>query len=708
MGIPHLTRHLLPHAQPVWLRNSDSPNNQHHDKSSTATYTDNNIVSSVVIDGPALVYHVYHRLLSWSDSGGLNPVDAQPRADEVSIGVMQFLVTLGALRVRVEKIYFDGALPLSKRDTRMERVEKSRQKLESFCRDTAGGFKMSSVRRTPLDVRPAKLFGRRPVPARLRELPETTFMVPTVIEDLKRRWSRVEIGRCAREFAGVTANGDDGNNAESIFAGLTEIVPGEADVYCAAAARTYNCAVLTGDSDLLVHDLGPEGSVIFLDSIESSEIQETSTDGCTSIMTIRATQLRPASIAKSLGVVSIQRLAYELKRDPYSSFSTLIQRAKSTTGVVEDSASYIAFMKEFSLQNEAETDTHAPTVWSQKSHRPITDPKLSELYAQYESSDFSTPQKPPHIYLPILIESHDRRAAWMQGSDLRLLAYSLSNLKSTTGRLRNEAVTEHMRKGRRIAPVQLTLLSQGEIEQGLGAFLGQVRNLTATYQADDDGRGSSDPNTLTFWTAFALHDILAQMEPDERPSLGKVRRFLELGYCGEKLEWGDIHLQAQVVVIMYSIRMLREVICLGKGKGKVFDDDGWLGGSVRDVDSELVGFPWLRDFTRGRGLVGISTECARKVVEGVFALLDECDGDGCAEEAGGLEGNSNGEAGLTAEGEEERVTTASSSKKRKKRKTSNGGAEGVMPTHTKGGGNGSGSKRKQMTNMFDILRQVGD
>lgn len=50
-------------------------------------------VTKVVIDGPALVYHVYHCLLAWRNLN-CNPLDAQPSNEDVSIGFMRFLLEL--------------------------------------------------------------------------------------------------------------------------------------------------------------------------------------------------------------------------------------------------------------------------------------------------------------------------------------------------------------------------------------------------------------------------------------------------------------------------------------------------------------------------------------------------------------------------------------------------------------------------------------
>lgn len=86
MGIPHLTRYLLPLSEPVYLGDSSPPGTKR--------------IKSVVIDGPSLVYHVYFRLLSWTDAH-FNALDAQPTCEEVSIGVMIYLFQLRNLNIEM-------------------------------------------------------------------------------------------------------------------------------------------------------------------------------------------------------------------------------------------------------------------------------------------------------------------------------------------------------------------------------------------------------------------------------------------------------------------------------------------------------------------------------------------------------------------------------------------------------------------------------
>jgi hypothetical protein len=98
MGIPRLRRHLHPFSETVLLEG------RLHNRHERAAY-----VQSVVIDGPSLVYHVFCRLLSWSDLRTGFPA-AQPTCDEVSCGVMTYLLLLTIAGV---KMYIMHTLPAS-------------------------------------------------------------------------------------------------------------------------------------------------------------------------------------------------------------------------------------------------------------------------------------------------------------------------------------------------------------------------------------------------------------------------------------------------------------------------------------------------------------------------------------------------------------------------------------------------------------------
>ena len=89
MGIKRLAKHLLPYAEQLLLKGSQ-----------THLTADVTCIESVVIDGPSLVYLIFSRLLSWTDPT-LNILDAQPTCDEVSLGVMLYLIRLVCSGVRM-------------------------------------------------------------------------------------------------------------------------------------------------------------------------------------------------------------------------------------------------------------------------------------------------------------------------------------------------------------------------------------------------------------------------------------------------------------------------------------------------------------------------------------------------------------------------------------------------------------------------------
>jgi len=86
MGILYLTRHLLPCAETITLGSTEE--------------TELLCLQSVVIDGPSLVYDVYHRLLACM-SPACDILDVQPTCNEVSRGVVIFLHRLAIQGVDV-------------------------------------------------------------------------------------------------------------------------------------------------------------------------------------------------------------------------------------------------------------------------------------------------------------------------------------------------------------------------------------------------------------------------------------------------------------------------------------------------------------------------------------------------------------------------------------------------------------------------------
>jgi len=139
-----------------------------------------------------------------------------------------------------KKIYFDGYLPPSKLNVRLERLRAQTKRLNDHhaANPTPG-------RPPPASPRPTSqvLFNNIATRPTLTALPPVPFLVPAILDTLR---------------------------VSGTYRSMVEIVPGEADSYCARYLKQSGGIVFTGDSDLLVHDLSSVGAVCFFKDIEST------------------------------------------------------------------------------------------------------------------------------------------------------------------------------------------------------------------------------------------------------------------------------------------------------------------------------------------------------------------------------------------------------------------------------------------------------
>ncbi|KAJ5770838.1 uncharacterized protein N7511_002889 [Penicillium nucicola] len=501
MGIQYLTKHLLPYAESIQL-NGQLPGPEDPPR-----------VRGVVIDGPSLVYHVHHRLLSWIDPS-CDILDVQPSCDEVSRGVCSFLFQLNKLGVEIHQICFDGALPTSKRETRLSRNEKSRKRLELARRDLP--LHSAPKSRPPINPKAGQIWCSRGLPSRRKNLPENPFMVSCVYEDLKGRWTTESIRKDIDEDVSSLRN-----KHEYPFAERTVMVPGEADVECARVAKATGSVVLSGDSDLMVHDLGLEGGVVFLDSVQTPSGVWDPVEG-----DIRGLRICPAGLARKLGVASLRRFAFRLMQDPHLRFAQIVQAAKHDGGVTEALDEYREFLKEYE-----DEDTHL---------QPALGYQLPGVYC----SDGM-----PHVYLGVLSEDHARQCAWRHGRDYRALGYSFFNLSRAADN-RYSVVREYVRRGGRIVADEVALSEEQYVKSDLGLFRSRLES------ARDMFRHSLA--TERFWFLFALAEVYR--DASATPTGKQVEKFLAKGYMGQRTDWVDVQLLGQIQATLYSLRILKQLL----------------------------------------------------------------------------------------------------------------------------------------------------
>ena len=417
----------------------------------------------------------------------------------------------------------------------------------------------------------------RPTPIGLRGLPASPFLVPAIIDAL------------------VTSQ----------YAGIVNIVPGEADAFCASAVRTSGGIVVTSDSDLLVYNLGQQGSVAFFSQLELHDLD---VSGC---HTLRSGILTPVEIAKRFGLPDLTRMAFEIQMDVSVTLHAAVQRAKKPHKGDQEAIEFADFSADY-----LEVDISFVSGWNSFLNLKgiyvtfYLDPRVSELILQSGSSVGEL-----HIYLPFLIDDPSRVSAWEASSDLRRLAYSLL-LKGSHG---TRSIHEFGRKGFRIMPRNFSVLEHSWCRitakifiDLVGAVREQLPNVTSS----------------AFWRIFAMILTISWYKNTERnlPSHDTITKTL-LGTSSGKTSWETIQLSAQHQGVIYSIRMMKQILVyltaskIPKGQTRTVQ----LLGALEDLPPLSALLPSSAEFRResqypldGQSIISIIQEIIRRK-----GLLDE-------------------------------------------------------------------------------------
>ena len=216
-----------------------------------------------------------------------------------------------------------------------------------------------------------------PTPTTFRGIPPAAFIVPAILDAI----------------------------CESKYLAVCTVVPGEAEVYCAAAAKESGAIVLSNDSDLFVHDLGSHGAFVFLSSADlhaNSDSEEDALKG--SCQTFKLSVFRPRDIAERLGLDNLQELAFEYQKKLSATLPEALQSAKMHQGLRH--SSFEKFLGGYITEpSVSESQQFSPESLARlSSHGNLLDPRISEVICQLESKD---PQI-IHAYLLYLIEDPAR------------------------------------------------------------------------------------------------------------------------------------------------------------------------------------------------------------------------------------------------------------------------------------------------------------
>jgi hypothetical protein len=378
------------------------------------------------------------------------------------------------------------------------------------------------------------LFARTNVPSRLTELPPLPFLVPAVLEAL------------------ITS--DD-------YKSITEVVPAEADVYCAQSVKDGGGVILTGDSDILVHGLGQDGTVAFFRDLESS------LDGQS--FSLNSPIYRPTAIADRLGLpkpYGMHALAFEMSMDTRGSFTTLLMQAKALEAINAFPDKYEDFKKEYaSLLLVARNQNEEIEI---SAVLRTLDPRVSEYVLQYPFIARLAGQSPenihsdasPHIFIPFLLDCPIRTNAWDMSMAVRQLAYGLINLIVPDSQHKS-SIFEHKRQEGKSRGRELTL---PDVSQIPGACNSLVALLSSQLPAELVGTPTS-PTMI--WTAAAVYQEVEWAHHNSKTCLtqlvgSQINALKSKPNVSKDLNWDVFHLYAQIQGSYYSFRILKQILAL--------------------------------------------------------------------------------------------------------------------------------------------------
>ncbi|KAB5576464.1 XPG domain containing-domain-containing protein [Coniochaeta sp. 2T2.1] len=471
MGIPRLRQLLEPYAEQIDLKGRD-----------------------IVIDGPGLAYHILH--YCQREATSLFDLPSHSLLGQTAI---RWLDELSASGAKIVAIYFDGYLPSAKEPERKRRLMDLSKGLRSYYSLYPSGVPKTTKKQVPVSFSTfTGTFGPK-------KLPTPAFLVPAVLEAL-----------CTSET----------------YRPSTKLVPGEADIYCARHVSSSGGVILTSDSDLLVHDLGPQGSVAFFATVEFKTLAG---DKTTTVSEYSGSKIcERISLPREKGLSS---LGFQIILDPQVNLNRAIQLAKAQINSDTVDVEHTIFMQQYL----------SPETIEHVSLEPISgrllDPRISELLLGFLSK---TEDASVSMYLPFLADSPARTSAWEISTPLRQMAYAAAGFLATepiTG------VVEYRRLQSLPGGTRVETVPRSQVRNyctGLIKDIAMVQGCVA------------EPELR--WLILAIYQDMRWSEEHQKSSIlsldmlqAEANGNLDVG------AWDFVHLHAQVQGIHYSLRMLRQV-----------------------------------------------------------------------------------------------------------------------------------------------------
>lgn len=475
-----------------------------------------------------------------------------------------------------DSILFDGALPASKKDVRIDRLQSYIARLKAFKKTSSSGLSSSSSSYSMMTTTMTTGGSAR------KSLPPPPFLVFAVVEELVR----------------------------SKYANVTFVVPGEADPFCVVAAAEAAAAqamisgvqeaaspitIFSDDSDLIVFEAGAQTRIVPFRDLTVTEMGETTTTTTTTTI-LQGYEYRPAEILRreKCHLSSLIKPAFFMSLDLFCNLGQALQLTAAAAtaaadspggGLLDDREDYQSFAQQFHTSKEVQELAEIRRNAILKNSLASRDSRVSELVHQVQLQARGEMTGPMRVYLPFISDDPARSTAWNVGRETRVLAYSIVLLLQQQQLVKQQQqhdffnIQEYRRTGARISAVLLELMS-GSDSDTEGIISTSARLASCLQNGLDTAKGMNLQQEADAWRFVVMQHVLTHLHHEglTLPSIEDVVQVVLQGIGGSREEckerkWQMVHLDAQYQAAYYSFRMLQQLLAVTADTAVNHDED---------------------------------------------------------------------------------------------------------------------------------------
>ncbi|KXT02462.1 hypothetical protein AC578_7824 [Pseudocercospora eumusae] len=407
---------------------------------STASPQDTSIA---IIDGPGLAHYIYYGICDSANG----PITYRGCTEATKA----WLDRMQQFGFKIEAILFDGALPSSKKDVRIDRLQSYTNRLQVFKQSSTSSL-------SGLDGEARK------------RLPPPPFLVFALVEELLL----------------------------SKYADVTYVVPGEADPHCIAAAQALpsdsgSITIFSDDADLLVYKASKACQIVPFRDLSESE----TTSGA--VLTGHAYNTSEIVKRCPSAIEDLIKPAYYMSLDHHCTLEKAFQKTASAHAELRED--FPEFAKSFESISEAKqlASIRADPTW--KAALASRDSRVSELVHQVQSDE----RGGLRMYLPFLSDDPTRASAWNVGVEIRSLAYSVL----LQAHKMESSIQEYKRSGSRIASSPMEPLTMEDMACMARELVSDVSKVKAVPGVGSQLKGADG------WRYLAMQHTLAHLYKEE-------------------------------------------------------------------------------------------------------------------------------------------------------------------------------------------------